>query len=154
MLDSLKTFLANKIQKKIIKWAGIDKINAELDTIRFILNNGGGINICEFPPTTGLLRKCQLYQTELLRIVHDVCEKNGLKYWLDFGTLLGSYRHKVFVPWDDDIDIAMEQNDYDRAMDIINSELLIPMESIVNMQHRINGIGIKLMSREPLLILT
>ena len=52
-----------------------------------------------------------------------ICRKNGLTYMLEFGTLLGAVRHGGFVPWDDDIDVAMPQADYKRFQEIATHEL-------------------------------
>lgn len=60
------------------------------------------------------LRRCQLRELDILRAVHDICRRHDITYWLDGGTLLGAVRHGGFVPWDDDVDIAMRLEDVPR----------------------------------------
>lgn len=62
------------------------------------------------------LRKLQLIQIDMLEKVIDICEKNNIEYFLDSGTALGAYRHKKFIPWDDDIDIGMTRVNYNKFL--------------------------------------
>ena len=60
------------------------------------------------------LNEIKHLQCEVLQAVHDFCEEWGLKYSLACGTLLGAIRHNGYIPWDDDIDLYMEREEYDR----------------------------------------
>ena len=73
------------------------------------------------------------YDTEILNRIKDVekqilckyieiCEKYHLRYFVAFGTLLGTVRHKGFIPWDDDIDVGMPREDYERFLQIAQKE--------------------------------
>lgn len=53
-------------------------------------------------------------ETEILSVIHAICMENGLRYSLAYGTLLGAVRHGGFIPWDDDIDVMMPREDYER----------------------------------------
>lgn len=74
------------------------------------------IDITKVPTAQGLLRDIQLANLALLKELSYVCEKNNFKYILDAGTLLGAVRHSRFIPWDDDIDILMFREDYEKIV--------------------------------------
>lgn len=62
----------------------------------------------------------KLWETEqqILDVIDRVCRENGLRYSLAYGTLLGAVRHGGFIPWDDDIDVMMPREDYEKLIEI------------------------------------
>lgn len=62
------------------------------------------------------------YLLNILRVVADFCDRNGLRYSIAYGTLLGAVRHKGFIPWDDDIDIMMPRPDFTRFVATFGKE--------------------------------
>lgn len=69
------------------------------------------------------LRQAQCIMLYIMKAIHRVCEKHHIRYWLDYGTLLGAIRHDGFIPWDDDMDICMMRDDFNRFCEIAPHEL-------------------------------
>lgn len=60
------------------------------------------------------------HQLEILDFIDDICKKNNIPYFLSYGSMLGAVRHKGMIPWDDDIDISLYREDYNKLIDSIN----------------------------------
>lgn len=75
-----------------------------------------------FNPEGSDLRKIQLRMLEMLKYIDNVCQAHGIKYWLSSGTCLGAIRHGGFIPWDDDVDIEMLTNDFERFKAVLSSD--------------------------------
>ena len=69
----------------------------------------------------GSLGELKAIELGIMKEIDSFCGRNGLRYYLTFGTLLGCIRHRGFIPWDDDIDIAMPRADYDRFLSTFSS---------------------------------
>ena len=76
------------------------------------------------------IRPLQLRILRILLAVQKVCEEHNLRYFIIAGTLLGAVRHKGFIPWDDDLDIAMPRRDYDMLCQPASEWLPAPYEMV------------------------
>lgn len=59
-------------------------------------------------------------QLGILDYIDEICKKNNISYFLSYGTMLGAVRHKGMIPWDDDIDISLYREEYDKLISAIN----------------------------------
>ena len=94
-----------------------DKIN---ESNNYLLNNL--FTDYELKPK-GALKYMQDLYIDLLDFYVNICEKHDLKYWLDYGNLLGAVRHGGFIPWDDDVDIGMMRTECIKFNEIIDMEV-------------------------------
>lgn len=161
--------------QKAIKWivkllfgklSGINECKEQIDTLYYFLNQC--VDIRKVPEATGALRELQMADTALLRLFHEICVKNHLTYWADGGTLLGAVRHGGFIPWDDDTDVVMPREDFNRAKSVLKEEFApygvvaevdedAPMRRIgIGYKHEETGVWIDVLpvdecvSKEPL----
>lgn len=70
-----------------------------------------------------MMKRAWAVELEVLSQVAAVCKRHGIPYYAAYGTLLGAIRHKGFIPWDDDIDIAVKREDYVRLLKLLQKEL-------------------------------
>lgn len=71
----------------------------------------------------GMMKRAWAAQLEVLEDIDKVCKKHGILWFADCGTLLGAIRHRGFIPWDDDLDICMKREDYNRFLSVAAAEL-------------------------------
>lgn len=76
--------------------------------------------------------ECKEIQMELLRSIDKICKENHWWYSLGYGSLLGAVRHKGFIPWDDDIDVIMFREDYEKFLSYVKSQKDKPWLSIID----------------------
>lgn len=72
------------------------------------------------------MKKVWAVQLSLLEYFDNLCREHNLRYYVDYGTLLGAVRHQGFIPWDDDIDLVMFRDDYEKLKIIAQDAVGFP----------------------------
>lgn len=75
-------------------------------------------DIKSIPDAKGTLRQKQIQLFEALVDFDKIMQKEGILYWIDYGTLLGAIRHQKFIPWDDDVDVSMDEKNLQKLNSI------------------------------------
>ncbi len=92
--------------------------------IIFWLAIGYGLVVCKryegvrYQEVTDI-SEIQQMELGIMEYIHEVCQKIGVKYFLAYGSLIGAVRHQGFIPWDDDMDICMLREDYEKLQDYL-----------------------------------
>lgn len=122
MNSNFKQSCMNRIKTIMRKISGYGEIESRVEALHYFLNEF--VDITSIPPTKNSdLRIMQECDGLFLSIFDKFCKKNNLCYWLDSGTLLGAVRHKGFIPWDDDMDVSMLRDDYNKLPDLFVRDL-------------------------------
>ena len=69
------------------------------------------------------LRKLQLVLLDMMKDIDEICEKNDIHYVLLYGSILGAIRHDGFIPWDDDLDIGVTRDEYEKFIHALEKDL-------------------------------
>ena len=64
------------------------------------------------------LQHLQKVILDITKYIDQLCKENGIEYYLEGGTCIGAIRHKGFIPWDDDLDIIMDSENYDKFIKV------------------------------------
>lgn len=85
------------------------------------------------------LREVQLASLKILKRIDAICRERCIRYWVMYGTLIGAVRHHGFIPWDDDLDIAMPRPDYERFLEFFreHAEEMRPLVALDGYRQRL-----------------
>ena len=122
LANLLSLFIPSKnLRHRLRRWKGFeteyDRLKKDVEFIKQCLRYSSYPSDC--PPTQGIVRGLQLLIVERFKQFAELCDNNGIDYWLDYGSLLGATRHKGFIPWDEDFDLAIRHEDKPRLIQLL-----------------------------------
>ena len=68
------------------------------------------------------IEEAKQIELDILAFIDSFCKQHGIDYFINYGTLIGAIRHKGFIPWDDDIDLSMTRENYERFIQLFTQE--------------------------------
>ncbi len=132
----------SKLQQLDEKYAGVD-LESFVDNPSYLAKK----------ERSNFVKGLQKYTLETLILTKEFLESHNLRFYLTEGTLLGAVRHQGFIPWDDDIDIAMPREDYDKLVKLAEEGLVPPelnFDSLENNpKHWVLGAKMQLVRQTP-----
>ena len=68
------------------------------------------------------IEEAKKIELDILDFIDSFCKEHGINYCINYGTLIGAIRHKGFIPWDDDIDLSMTRENYERFIQLFSEK--------------------------------
>lgn len=121
MLNARKLRLVHP--RNIARMLATSKARALEETGNWYFGNGTYVPENEINVYFGRMDRIRELELSILEEVDRICRENGINYFLAAGTLLGAVRHKEFIPWDDDVDIGMVPEDYEKFLAVCQDVL-------------------------------
>ena len=123
-VEMLKSYTNILINEPVVT-SGLEEINNTVLQMFDTLYNSQDFDLTEekkaffrsLQKPTGKLIYTQRIETFLYKKFRMLCKKNNIQYWAYAGTMLGAFRHQGFIPWDDDVDVAMMQDDLETLIE-------------------------------------
>ena len=106
--------------KKVLSVFGVKITFSKQQNLAPILNRYFNVMKCE--PAKGKDRKQQRALMLLLDIFDDICRRYSIRYYIDEGNLLGAFRYGGFIPWDDDVDVTVPLEEYEKITHVLKDE--------------------------------